>query len=109
MPNDGRDEITKFNEIKKCFPLFYFLNNGAESTMFCTDKMGREVPVFIHCSEVVSPVGFLKYATAETNGIEVPKQTHNIKPRNNLVNKWSMVNVNNVSMYERRMTTQRKL
>ena len=74
--NDQRDKITNFKdfvrEIKKCFPLFYFVNDGVDSTMFRTDKMGREVLVFIHFSEVVSPVGFFKFVTAERNGMEVP-------------------------------------
>ena len=66
------------------------MNDGADLTLFRTDKMGREIVVFIHFREVVSPFGFLKLVTAEHNGMEVPKQFMYI-PRNSLVHKWSMV------------------
>ena len=39
--NDQRDKITNLKdfirEIKRCFPLFYFVNDGEELTMFRTD------------------------------------------------------------------------
>ena len=48
--NDQRDKIKNFQdfvrEIKKCFLLFYFVNDGVDLTMFRMDKMGREVLVF---------------------------------------------------------------
>ena len=103
--NEARDQLINFKnflkEIKRYFPLFSFVNDGADLTLFRTDKMGREIVVFIHFQEVVSPFGFLKLVTAERNGMEVPKQFMNI-PRNSLVYKWSMVKeiVDKLFMYE---------
>ena len=57
--NEARDKIINFKnvlkEIKRYFPLFSFVNDGADLTLFRTDKMGREIVVFIHFREVVSP------------------------------------------------------
>ena len=70
------------------------MNDGVDLTMFHTDKIGREVLGFIHFSEVLSPVGFIKFVTAERNGMEVPKQTLNI-PRSSLVHKWLLYEQSN--------------
>ena len=87
--NHRRDKINHFTTH---FPLFRFVSDVPDLTMFRTDKMGREVD---------SPFGFLKFVSAEHIGMEVPKQILGL-PRNSLVSKWSIMKdiVEKVSMYQ---------